>query len=336
MTTAGGGTASGGVTGGGAAVGPQSPGRGGFGRSLRLLAGDIKLAHSVFALPFAILGAFLVGPGPQGDRASWLGFAGKVSLIVVCMVGARTWAMVFNRLADREIDARNQRTAGRVIAAGSVSPLMGWLAALAAAGVFVLGAWGFWWFFKNPWPSYLSAPVLAWLAFYSLTKRFTAMCHVVLGVSLAASPVAAAIAVRPEAVFSTPAVWWIAGFVVLWVGGFDVVYALQDEEFDRANRLRSIPVAMGAPAAVWMARAWHAVAVLALLAAWTAHAELGWLFAAGAGAAVALLGVEHAVLARTSRKDPAKPRLHAIFFTLNGVVALIVGGAGAVDTVTSL
>ncbi|MCE7975182.1 MAG: 4-hydroxybenzoate octaprenyltransferase [Leptolyngbya sp. PLA1] len=309
------------------AAGPR-----GIGRSLRLLAADIKLAHSVFALPFAILGAFLVGPGPRGDRAAWLAFAGKVALVVVCMIGARTWAMVFNRLADREIDARNERTAGRVIAAGNVSPLMGWLAALAAAGVFVLGAWGFWWFFRNPWPSYLAAPVLAWLAFYSLTKRFTAMCHVVLGLSLAASPVAAAIAVRPEAVFSTPAVWWIAGFVVLWVGGFDVVYALQDEEFDRANSLRSIPVAMGTKGAVWMARAWHAVAVLALLAAWTSHAELGWVFAAGAGLAVCLLVVEHVVLAQSCRRNPSKPRLHAIFFTLNGVVALIVGGAGTVDT----
>ncbi|MFZ2874835.1 MAG: UbiA-like polyprenyltransferase [Phycisphaerales bacterium] len=308
----------------------------GVGRALRLLAADIKLAHSVFALPFAIFGAFLVGPGPAGDRAAWLGFAGKVGLIVVCMVGARTWAMVFNRLADREIDARNQRTSGRVIAAGRVSPFVGWLAALGAAGVFVLGAWGFWWFFKNPWPSYLTAPVLAWLAFYSLTKRFTAMCHVVLGLSLAASPVAAAIAVRPDAVFSTPSVWWIAGFVVLWVGGFDVVYALQDQEFDRANKLRSIPVALGTQGAVWIARAWHAVAVLALLAAWTSHAELGWLFAAGAGAAVCLLGVEHIVLARSCRKDPVKPGLHMVFFTLNGVVALVLGGAGAVDTVTSL
>lgn len=308
----------------------------GIGRALRLLAADIKLAHSVFALPFAILGAFLVGPGSAGDRASWLGFAGKVGLIVVCMVGARTWAMVFNRLVDREIDARNQRTSGRMIAAGRVSPFVGWFAALGAAGVFVLGAWAFWWFFKNPWPSYLAAPVLAWLAFYSLTKRFTAMCHVVLGVSLAASPVAAAIAVRPDAVFSTPSVWWIAGFVVLWVGGFDVVYALQDQEFDRANKLRSIPVALGTQGAVWMARAWHAVAVLTLLAAWTSHTELGGLFAAGAGAAVCLLGVEHMVLAQSCRNDPTKPRLHAVFFTLNGFVALVLGGAGAVDTVASI
>ena len=114
------------------------------------------------------------------------------------------------------------------------------------------------------------------------------------------------------------------------------MYALQDQEFDRANKLRSIPVALGTQGAVWMARAWHAVAVLALLAAWTSHAELGWLFAAGAGVAVCLLAVEHGVLAQSCRKDPVKPGLHVAFFTLNGVVALVLGGAGAVDTLTSL
>lgn len=186
---------------------------------------------------------------------------------------------------------------------------------------------GFWWLYRNPWPSYLAAPVLGWLAFYSLTKRFTAMCHVVLGVSLAASPVAAAIAVRPEAVFSTPSVWWIAGFVVLWVGGFDVVYALQDEEFDRANKLRSIPGRRWARGRRCGLRwAWHAMAVLAPARGVDRARGVGVAVRGGGrGPRVCLLGVEHVVLEQSCRKDPAKPRLHAVFFTLNGVVALVVG-----------
>jgi len=310
------------------------PARTGLGPSLRLLAADIKLAHSVFALPFAILGAFLAGPAPGAERSEWWRFAGKLGLVVVCMVGARTWAMLVNRLADRRLDAENQRTAGRVLAAGRVSPAAAWGVATLAAGFFALGAWGFWWFFDNPWPAYLAAPVLGWLAFYSFTKRFTALCHVVLGISLAMSPLAAAIAVRPASVGSMPSLWWLAGFVALWVAGFDVVYALQDEAFDREKKLSSIPVVLGQTGAVWVARSWHVLAMIMLLAAWTSHASLGYVFAAGIATVGVLLAVEHGVLAWTARGVGKSPRLHVLFFTLNGVAGVVIGAIGVFDLLT--
>jgi 4-hydroxybenzoate polyprenyltransferase len=299
--------------------------------AMGLLAADIKIAHSVFALPFAVLAAFLAGPGPAADPAAWGRFAGQLALVVACMVLARTWAMLVNRLADRAIDARNQRTASRAIASGRVHPGLAWALALAAAGGFVLAADAFRWCFANPWPLYLCLPVLGWLAFYSFTKRFTWLCHVVLGVSLALSPVAAALAVRPAALLTTPSIWWSAGFVVLWVAGFDVIYALQDQATDREQGLRSIPARLGTHGAVWVARAWHVVAIIALLAAWTAQPEWGWLFGVGIGLVVAALAVEHAAVARSLSRTPDRPALHAFYFTLNGIVALTVGILGVVD-----
>ncbi len=176
----------------------------------RLVARDIKLSHSIFALPFAVLGAFLARTGEWPGNAR---FAGMLGLIVVCMVCARTWAMMFNRLADRSIDAANPRTQRRVLASGQLSTAQGWAAAALAAGLFVGATSLFWAFFTNPWPLMLSVPVLLWIAFYSLTKRFTALCHIFLGGALAASPIAAAIAIDPSAVIlpllppSIPAIW---------------------------------------------------------------------------------------------------------------------------------
>lgn len=297
------------------------------GKSLALLAADIKLAHSVFALPFAVLGAFLARP-PQ---SSWGRFGGQLALIVACMVLARTWAMLVNRLADRLIDARSPRTAGRAFAAGKVHPAFGWMVAGVSAAGFVLAACGFLWAYGNPWPAYLCLPVLAWLAFYSITKRFTALCHLVLGASLAMSPVAAAIAVEPRAVFTTPSLWWLAGFVMLWVGGFDVIYALQDEAFDRAQKLRSMPSMLGTRGAAWAARSLHAGSLLMLAAAWTSNQRLGLSFAIGMGLVAVLLAVEHVVLAVRLRKSQESPGLHVLFFTINGVVGCVCGVLGVID-----
>lgn len=296
--------------------------------SLRLIAADIKLAHSVFALPFAALGAFLAF---EGAGISWSRFAGQLALVVACMVLARTWAMVVNRLADRRLDADNPRTSRRAFAAGRVKPAIGWLVAGLCGVGFLALAWAFFALWQNPWPMYLALPVLAWLAFYSFTKRFTALCHVVLGASLALSPIAAAIAVRPGAVVGTPSLWWLAGFVLLWVAGFDVIYALQDEEYDRGKGLASIPAAIGTMGAVWAARALHVASGAMLLAAWTSHKQLGPIFACGIGLVGLLLLVEHVALAASGRAPKARPMLQAAFFTLNGVVSLIVGAAGCVD-----
>jgi 4-hydroxybenzoate polyprenyltransferase len=291
-----------------------------------LIARDIKLAHSVFALPFAILGAFLARPADS----PWGRFAGQLVLVILCMVCARTWAMLFNRLADRELDARNPRTQRRVFASGALSARQGWLSALLAAGLFIAATALFWVFFQNPWPLALSVPVLAWIAFYSLTKRFTALCHIFLGAALAASPLAAAIAIHPASILAwhipVPAVVWIAGMVLLWVAGFDIIYALQDLDFDRTEGLSSIPARLGPEGALWVSRALHALALSALIIAGTSDARLSWLYGAGVACVAGLLITEHMVLIKRGRAG-----LDMAFFTLNGVVSCVLGIAGCVD-----
>jgi 4-hydroxybenzoate polyprenyltransferase len=293
----------------------------------RLIATDIKLAHSVFAMPFAVLGAFLARPAGGG----WSRFTGQLALVVLCMVSARTWAMLFNRLADRRLDAANPRTAERALASGRLSVGQGWAAAMGAAAVFLACTALFWVFFGNPWPLALAVPVLAWIAFYSLTKRFTAACHLFLGGALAASPAAAAIAVDPASVLSwpppVPAVWCLAAMVVFWVAGFDIIYALQDVEFDRATGLFSVPSRIGAPRALWVSRGLHVLAVAALVAAWRLDGRLSWLFLAGVAAVGALLIAEHVILARRG-----KAGLDVAFFTVNGVVSCVLGIAGCADS----
>jgi 4-hydroxybenzoate polyprenyltransferase len=297
----------------------------------RLVASDVKLAHSVFAMPFAVLGAFLARhAGTPGPGA----FAGQLALVVACMVAARTWAMLFNRLADRRLDAANPRTARRALASGRLTSRQGWSAALGSAVVFIGAASVFWFAFGNPWPLLLSVPVLAWIAFYSLTKRFTWLCHLFLGGALAASPVAAAIAVNPASVVdplfppAAPAVWWLAGMVLCWVAGFDVIYALQDLDFDRAAGLFSVPARFGTAGALWISRGLHAIAFLMLLAAWRADPRLSWAFLTGVALVGVLLVTEHMILIRRGREG-----LDMAFFTVNGVVSCVLGLAGCVDAV---
>lgn len=290
---------------------------------LRLVAADIKLAHSVFALPFAVLGAFLARTTPWPGN---VGFAIQLALVVLCMVFARTWAMLFNRLADRSIDAANPRTSRRALASGRLSMRQGWAAALGAAGLF-LGATSLFYFrFGNPWPLYLGIPTLAWIAFYSLTKRFTALCHIFLGGALAASPLAACIAVNPSSLSSVPSIWLIAAMVLLWVAGFDIIYALQDIDFDRSAGLSSIPARLGPSGALWVSRGLHALALLMLVGAWLADGRLGWLFGVGVVLVGGLLVTEHVILIRRG-----KAGLDMAFFTVNGFVSCILGLAGCLD-----
>lgn len=303
--------------------------------SLRLVAADIKLAHSVFALPFAVLAAFLARP----EGSPWARFLGQLALVVVCMVLARTWAMLVNRLADRKIDSANPRTARRVFAAGRLSARRGWAIAVSFAALFIAAAGMFWLFFGNPWPIGLSVPVLAWIAFYSLTKRFTWLCHLVLGSALAASPIAAAIAVDPSSVgltgaggsagVRTPAIYWLAGMVMCWVAGFDVIYALQDVGFDRATKLWSIPSRLGVSRAIWISRALHALAVIFLFASARAEDRFQSLYLVGLLAVVGLLAAEHFVLSRRGERG-----LDLAFFTLNGVLSCVLGCVGVLDLLT--
>lgn len=289
---------------------------------LSLAASDIKLAHSVFALPFAILGAFLA----RDPALGWPRFGGQLLLIVVCMFFARTWAMLVNRLADRRYDAANPRTQRRAVAAHPTLATDFFVLAGLCAAAFIAAAGAFWVFFDNPWPLLLSAPVLAWIALYSFTKRFTSLCHVFLGGALAVSPLAAAIAVRPEALAETPALFWIAGMVLAWVAGFDVIYALQDIDFDRRTGLCSIPARLGWRRAAWVSRALHAAAAACLALAWRADPRLGWIFGAGVALVGVLLVLEHAVLARRG-----KAGLDMAFFTVNGIVSCVLGAVGVID-----
>lgn len=291
----------------------------------RLIARDIKLSHSVFALPFALLAAFMAGPVPGAPAGAWWAFAAKVGVVVLCMVLARTWAMLVNRLVDRRIDAKNERTKGRAFASGALPARLGWLVAGACALSFIGAAGLFEVFWNNRWPLMLSIPVLAWIAFYSFTKRFTFLCHVFLGSALAASPLAATVAVEPSRLASA-GVWWLGGFVLAWVAGFDVIYAMQDEAFDREHGLRSAPQRLGRRGAAWFSRGLHAMGFVCLLAAWTSVERFGAVFGVGVGVVGALLALEHAVVAARGRAG-----LNMAFFTINGVASCVLGVLGIVD-----
>lgn len=288
---------------------------------------DIKLAHTVFALPFALLAACLVLP----TDSSPLTILGKLTLIIACMFFARTWAMLVNRVADARFDRENARTAQRAVASGQLSPRNAWSLAAIAAACFILSAAAFWPAFDNPWPLILALPVLAFVALYSYMKRFSALCHVFLGAALAISPLAAAIAVAPES-FAGPALGaaqptaWLAAFVLFWVAGFDVVYALQDLDFDRQAGLHSIPAKLGWRGANWVSRALHVAALGSLAMVVTSDDRLGIVFTLASIAVLVLLLTEHIVLAK---RGPAG--IPMAFFTYNGLISLLLGSIGIAD-----
>ena len=291
----------------------------------RTVAADIKIAHSVFALPFALLAACMAA-APADGAVDWRRFGGQVVLIVLAMVFARTVAMLANRLLDREIDARNPRTAGRALPSGrlSVRGAVGFTLGSTAGFMLVCAMFGV--LYGNWWPTALGLPVLAWISAYPLFKRFTFACHLYLGSSLALSPLAAALAIDPTAVTTQPALWLLAAMVLCWVAGFDVIYALQDVEIDRRDGLSSIPARFGVSGAMWWSRILHALAVAALIGAAWIDPRFGAVFAAGVAIVIALLLVEHATVARWGTS-----KIALTFFTLNGVISCVRGVLGAID-----
>lgn len=274
-----------------------------------------------------MLGAFLAWRGAADAPAtiSSSRFAALLGLVVLCMVLARTWAMLINRLADAKFDAANPRTARRVIASGQLAYRDGVLLAILCALGFIAVCSAFYWLQGNFWPLALCLPVLAWLALYSFAKRFTALCHVLLGTALAISPLAAALAIAPHALQSVMALWWLAGMVTLWVAGFDVLYALQDEQFDKRTGLHSLPAALGPSRAVWLSRAMHLAAAGCMVMV-ARSGSVGLLFTGAVVVAIACLIAEHVVLVRRGLAG-----LPLAFFTLNGVISLVLGTAGIVD-----
>jgi 4-hydroxybenzoate polyprenyltransferase len=261
----------------------------------------IKWEHSIFALPFALSAAMLAASGlPTLPQVIW---------IIVCMVSARSAAMAFNRLADAQIDAANPRTATRAIPAGVLSGRFVAIFVLFFCLVFVLAAAQL-----NRLTFMLSPVALAVVLLYSYTKRFTRWSHLVLGFALGIAPAAAWIAVRGSL---DPRILILTAAVTFWVGGFDMLYACQDIDFDRANRLNSVPQSFGVPRALTLARVLH-ITMLVLLVALVLTFGLGKIAMAGVVAVALLLAYEHSLV---SSHDLSK--LNAAFFTMNGVIAVV-------------
>lgn len=275
----------------------------------------VRLPHTVFALPFALIGVVLA------SRAYAI-TARSVALVVVAFTAARFVAMGFNRIADRDLDARNPRTRGRELPAGRLTVAQAWAAVLVAAAVFEWAAWAL-----NPLCFALSPVALAIVTLYSYAKRFTWWSHVWLGFGDAIAGPAGFLAVSGR--WSEPAwlLWALAAAVTFWVGGFDVFYALQDEQFDRTEGLHSAVVRLGARGGILFGKLLHGLALVALVAVgW--GAGLGAAYYGGVAVGAALIAYEH----RLVRANDLS-RLNAAFFTVNGIVSVVVFLGALVDRI---
>ena len=277
--------------------------------NLRTTLEMIKWEHSIFALPFALCGAMLAAGGwPSGHQLAW---------IVVAMVSARSAAMAFNRVADAAIDAANPRTRTRALPAGTLTPAFVTTFVVVSCAVFILAASQL-----NHLALILSPIALAVLLLYSYSKRFTRWSHLVLGFALGIAPAAAWIAIRGAL---DVRILLLTAAVTFWVGGFDVLYACQDYEFDRQSNLHSIPRYIGIRGALQVARVFHLL-MLALLIALVVSFGLGKLAIVGVVVVAALLAYEHSLV---HPNDLSK--LNAAFFTMNGVISVVFFGFVAAD-----
>ena len=278
--------------------------------SIKTTLAMIKFEHTLFALPFAFLGAILAADGlPTWRQMLW---------ITVAMVGARSAAMTFNRIVDRDIDAKNPRTANREIPSGKLSVGFAWTFLYVSIGIFLLAS------YSLNWLTFALSPVaLIFVLGYSYAKRFTALAHIFLGIALAISPSAAWIAVRGTLNDEIPLL--LSLLVLMWTSGFDVLYACQDFEFDRQAGLRSIPARFGIKNALWIARLFHFQAFIVLFLLWLATG-LGYLALSGVVAVGLLLIYQHTLV-----KANDLSRMNAAFFTTNAFVSVILlltfGGA---------
>jgi 4-hydroxybenzoate polyprenyltransferase len=282
---------------------------------LRLFAADIKVSHTIFALPWAILSMFLAADGwPRG---------GQVGLILACMVTARTVAMAANRLLDAPLDAVNPRTARRAIPSGALSARFVLIILIACAAGFILATAGFAWLYENIWPLVFSVPVLLFLSAYPLLKRFTGLCHYYLGAALALAPVGAWVAI--SGTIDWPPVV-MAAAVLAWTAGFDIIYACQDFVSDRATGVFSIPARVGIAGGLLIARATHIICLALLIFLGLITPQFGILYLIGVALAALLLVIEHAIV----RPDDLS-KISLAFFTMNGIISIALGTLGICD-----
>ena len=278
-------------------------------RKLKIILEMIKFEHTIFALPFAVMSAFIAARGlPSLEKLGW---------ILVAMVGARSCAMAFNRLADAELDSRNPRTSMRAIPAGLITRSAVWTFTLISAGLLVFAAWRL-----NPLAFALSPVALAVIMGYSYTKRFTALSHFWLGLALSISPVGAWIAIKGRFDW-TPIVLCLV--VLLWTAGFDIIYACQDVNFDRKQGLHSIPAKLGVRWALWLSSALHVIAVLLLLSI-PRLVGLGLFYYIGVGIVMLIFIYEHTIV-----KPNDLSRVNLAFFTLNGTISLVLMALSIAD-----
>ena len=278
-------------------------------RKIRIILEMIKFEHTIFALPFAVMSMFLASGGiPKLVEISW---------ILVAMVGARSCAMSFNRIVDANIDANNPRTAMRAIPSGHLKTWETWIFTMISASLLILAA-----FKLNPLAFRLSPLALIITMVYSYTKRFTSFSHFWLGISLAISPIGAWIAIKGR--FDIlPILLGLA--VMFWTAGFDIIYACQDFDFDKQNGLHSIPVKFGIRVSLWFSSGMHIFAVCILIGIGIIS-ELGSTYLTGVGIVVAILIYEHAIV-----KPDDLSRVNLAFFTLNGMVSLVLMVLSIVD-----
>ena len=292
--------------------------------NLRKLLEMIRFSHTIFALPFALLAAVMawVAPAPEGFQIgfTWLHLVG----ILVCMVGARSAAMAFNRLTDRYIDAENPRTKNRHLPAGQLSVAQVVIFTIVSSLIFVAGTC---FFLPNYLPLLVSIPVLIVLLGYSYTKRFTSLAHFWLGLALMLAPICTWLAIRGLVVVDNPADLApavVLGLAVLfWVAGFDIIYACQDFEFDRDAKLKSVPVRLGVTGALRLAMICHALMVAMLILLPVLHywvgpnLELGWFYWGTVLSVAVLLAYEHSLV-----KPDDLTRVNIAFFNVNAVVSM--------------
>ncbi|MFN8248243.1 MAG: UbiA-like polyprenyltransferase [Ferruginibacter sp.] len=275
----------------------------------------VKFSHTIFAMPFAMIGFFL---GVQYDAARGSQYQNnafqhsywfKLLLVIICMVTARSAAMAFNRWLDKNFDAKNPRTAIREIPSGIIHANNALIFVIINCILFVIACW-----FINPLCFYLSFVALFVILFYSYTKRFTALCHLVLGVGLSLAPIGAFLAVTGEFAL-LPILFSFA--VLFWVSGFDIIYALQDEEFDKNNQLHSIPAALGKRNALRVSDMLHFLSAICVITAGT-QGGFGWWYAIGAFIFIGMLIYQHSIV-----KPNDLSKVNIAFMTANGIASIV-------------